>query len=269
MIKVPILTYHAFNITGASYKENDHVALASDLRTLQRLGLKVVSLYDIATHLINGTLSTIHGCVGISFDDGTDFDALDLIHPLHGTQRSMFGILADFQQETGTTVTATAFVIASKMARKQIAARDLFGKDWMRDSWWQPAQTSNLVHIGNHSWDHQHPAVPNPETGQPKSGRFDQITNFDEADKQIRKARDYIYAVAPGPSSALFAYPYGQTSDYLTEVYFPEHGEAGGSIAAFTCEPTAVVSSSNRWAIPRYVCGLHWHSSQSFEQLFR
>lgn len=269
MVKVPILTYHAFNITGTSYDENDHVALASDLRTLHRLGLQVVSLYDIAMHLINGTLSTLNGCVGISFDDGTDFDALDLIHPLHGLQRSMFGILFDFQHETGATVTATAFVIASKTARKHIATRDLFGKDWMQDSWWQPAQASNLVDIGNHSWDHQHPAVPNPETGQPKSGRFDTITNFDEADKQIRQARDYIHALAPGPSSALFAYPYGQTNDYLTEVYFPEYGEPGGSIAAFTCEPTAVGRTSKRWAIPRYVCGLHWRSPQAFEQLLR
>ena len=40
-MRVPVLTYHANNITGNDYASNDHVALAHDLRALHRKGLRM------------------------------------------------------------------------------------------------------------------------------------------------------------------------------------------------------------------------------------
>jgi hypothetical protein len=264
---LPIFTYHGFNIAGNAYADNDHVALASDLRTLHARGRKVFALSKIVDHLLLGTLAELGDGVGISFDDGTDFDAIDLTHPVHGRQRSLLGILSDFRQETGTAVIATAFVIASPAARLAIAHREVFGQDWMRSSWWPSAQASGLLEIGNHSWDHQHPALIDAHTGQPKSGRFDDITTLALAESELADAKRFIERVAPGPAAALFAYPYGQSNDFLRCDYLPHHLRRHGIRAAFGCTPAKVHAATDRWQIPRYVCGLHWKSAAEFSRL--
>jgi hypothetical protein len=40
--RVPVLTYHAHQITGATYETNDLEAFRTDLRTIRRLGLRIV-----------------------------------------------------------------------------------------------------------------------------------------------------------------------------------------------------------------------------------
>lgn len=264
---LPIFTYHGFNIAGNAYANNDHVALASDLRTLHQRGRKVFALSQIVEHLLLGTLDELAGGVGISFDDGTDFDAIDLTHPVHGWQRSLLGILDDFRIETGMAVIATAFVIASPAARQAIAQREVFGYDWMRSDWWQSAQATGLLEIGNHSWDHQHSAVIDAHSGRPQSGRFDDITTLALAETEIADAKRFIERVAPGPAAALLAYPYGESNDFLSRVYLPQHQASHGVRAAFGCVPAKLRRNTNRWQIPRYVCGLHWKSAAEFSRL--
>ena len=41
-MRVPVLAYHSNNISGNDYASNDHVALAEDLRMIQRSGLRIV-----------------------------------------------------------------------------------------------------------------------------------------------------------------------------------------------------------------------------------
>ena len=90
-MKVPVLTYHSMNINGDTYCQNDHLAFASDLETINELGFRVISLKKVVDWQLgllpdDVTLNT----VAITFDDGSWFDFYDLDHPDCGLQRSMF-----------------------------------------------------------------------------------------------------------------------------------------------------------------------------------
>jgi hypothetical protein len=65
--------------------------------------------------------------VAMTFDDGTDLDFRDRMHPLHGLQRGMLNILLDFIAVHGRRrqpqLHATAFVIASPEARGELDQR--------------------------------------------------------------------------------------------------------------------------------------------------
>ncbi|NND45698.1 MAG: hypothetical protein HKN58_10265, partial [Xanthomonadales bacterium] len=52
-VQVPVLTYHSVNIIRNTYAENDHIALAEDLRTIDRLGRRVVPL-ELAVEVARG-----------------------------------------------------------------------------------------------------------------------------------------------------------------------------------------------------------------------
>ncbi|HEX6635013.1 MAG TPA: hypothetical protein VF038_13665, partial [Usitatibacter sp.] len=71
---MPILTWHGMHVAGAGYGDNDHAAFAADLETLHRAGLSVVPLHAIVEALRAGRLDELAGCVGLSMDDGSDFD---------------------------------------------------------------------------------------------------------------------------------------------------------------------------------------------------
>src|SRR6185295_19416649 len=94
---VPILTWHAMHVDGAAYADNDHAALREDLEWLHGAGFHVVPLRAIVAALREGRLDALEGCVGLSMDDGSDFDYRDLPHPAWGPQRGMAGILEDFR----------------------------------------------------------------------------------------------------------------------------------------------------------------------------
>ena len=60
-MKVPVLTWHAMNVSGSGYVENDHVAFREDLEWLHGAGLRIVSLHQIATALRAGRLDALEG----------------------------------------------------------------------------------------------------------------------------------------------------------------------------------------------------------------
>ena len=51
-MRVPVLAYHAVNIAGNDYANNDHVAFAADLRMIDDLGLRVVPLHWVVEHIV-------------------------------------------------------------------------------------------------------------------------------------------------------------------------------------------------------------------------
>ena len=136
----------------------------------------------------------------------------------------------------------------------------LLGKGWWTDAWWRAAIDSGLMHIGNHSWDHNHETLPDSLSRGVRRGTFLAIDSKELADDEIRQAADYLRAHASNPGTALFAYPYGQSNRYLAKEYFPCYGGELGIEAAFTDRPAFLQPGCERWAIPRFVCGRDWSS---------
>ena len=85
----------------------------------------------------------------------------------------------------------------------------------------------------------------------------------------MRVAHDFIAAKAPNPAAAYFAYPYGDPSDFVADEYFPQHGERNGTIVAFCGLPGPLHDKSDRWRLPRYTCGMDWHSTDELAKILR
>ena len=162
----------------------------------------------------------------------------------------------------------TSFVIVSPQARATLDRTCLIGRGWWGEEWWQPALDTGRMAIESHSWDHQHDTLPQTATGLP-GGTFLNIDTQDAADMEILQASSYLDRGLPSRRTRLFAYPYGHVSDYLLQDYFPEQRMRHGLDGAFTTEPEPVHAQSNRWALGRYVCGLHWNSPAALEGLLR
>lgn len=200
----------------------------------------------------------------LSFDDGHDMDFVDVQHPTHGTQPSFASIMRESERITGTLLHATSFVIASPLARAQIQEHEMLGYPWMSDRWWNAAVASQHFHIASHSYDHLSPSVDAVKQRRDIRGDFSSIDCYDDANWQIRKARELIEFICPNPGSAtgsaLFAYPFGHTSRYLLDEYWPHFAHEHQTIGAVTCEPTLVVPATSCFEIPRLVFGMHWNA---------
>lgn len=266
MLRVPVLTYHAINIHGNDYATNDHVALASDLATIARLGYRIVPLHRVVDALDDPQLD-LEDAVAISFDDGSWFDWHDLDHPACGPQRSFANILRDHRARTGTFVHATSFVIASPAARAILDRTCMVGRGWWGDDWWPEAVREGLVAIESHSWDHNHDTLPETAQREQAKGTFRTIDTHGDADAEIRAAADFIDAHCAPHRSTLFAYPYGESNDYLVEEYLPRSAHEHRVRAAFSTEAAPVTSDSNRWCLPRYVCGRDWRDPAELDSL--
>ncbi len=268
MNNIPILTYHSLNIEGNNYLGNDHVAFREDIALLTALGWRVIPLADLVQLLLEPNAVWPEKSIAITFDDGTNFDFEDLPHPSAGLQRSMLNIMRDFavaNPGAQPTMHATSFVIASPDARDTMDRTGILGRGWMSERWWQPAVASGFFHIANHSWDHCHDSLPTIAQRDQLKGTFAGVDNKTDADAQIKLAAESIARVAPNPGVELFAFPYGTANSYLLEEYLPQQAEADGGQfvrAAFSVEPAPVTRGTNRWWIPRYVCGHHWKSSE-------
>jgi hypothetical protein len=270
---VPILTWHPQRVDGNDYDTNDHVAFARDLETIQRLGLRVVSLHTIAMALVRGELAHMQGCVGLSIDDGTDFDFHDLPHPTWGPQRGFARILADFRETHGfdaqPTLHLTSFTIVSPQAREQLDRTCMIGCRWWNDDWWREAEASGLVGIESHGWDHNHVSLDRTETGAAR-GTFD-IRDAEEAEREIGRAAEALREKRGRGGDVLFAYPYGPANAFLADEWLPRNAERHGIVAAFAAherkEP--VTAGSSRWRIPRYVFGEDWTTEAGLEALLR
>jgi hypothetical protein len=262
-MRAAILTYHSQNINGRDYRSNDHVALREDLALIGALGRPLVAVRAIVDALLGlADPAAVDGAVALSCDDGTLFDWHDRDHPVHGRQRSFANLIADAADRAGRSAPVrTAFVVASPAARREIDAGCYGGIPYSDDDWWVPASASGRVVIENHSWDHAHTCVGTIRQREQRKGTFLGIDNPDDADAQVRAAADFIDARLPARRTTLFAYPYGAASDYLADEYFPRYRDEHRVDAAFTDEPAIVTEATDRWRVPRFVCGLHWRSA--------
>jgi hypothetical protein len=270
-MRVPVLTYHAVNISGNDYANNDHVAFAADLRLIDDLGLRIVPVHWIVDQLLGVTDRNLAGCVALTCDDGSDFDFYDLDYPTYGPQRSLFNILRDFRAERGhdaqPDLHLTSFVIASPEAREQIDRLCLVGRGWMRETWWPQAAASGLMAIECHSWEHNHPALDETGgVGTPR-GSFSAIDTRARAEHEIAQAIAYLASRVGTQRISQFGFPYGQSNDFLVREYLPGRGAELGLKAAWSTDGRAVTPSENRWNLPRYVCGAHWKSPQELRSI--
>lgn len=273
IMRAIVLAYHAVNIAGNDYDNNDHVAFAADLRLIDDLGLRIVPLRWIVDELLGRADRGLARAVALTCDDGSDLDYFDTDYPGHGRQRSLFNALLDFRCERGREAQPglhlTSFVIASPEARAVIDRRCLFDRGWMRDTWWRAAQASGLISIENHSWDHNHAELPRTVQRDQVKGTFLSIDSYADADAEIRQASDWLDAHCPSRATSLFAYPYGESNDYLVEEYFPQCAREHRLRAAIGTQPAPIDPASNVWTLPRYVCGPHWSAPGGLEKLLR
>ncbi len=257
-MSVSILTYHSQNISGDGHDDNDHVALREDIMALRRAGVPVVPLGHVLDW-IDGEREDagVNGAVVLTFDDGCDFDVLDLDYPGFGVQRSFLGIMQDqLEARPGYALHATSFVIASEQARKTIDAGSLFGRGWISHEWWRTVDAGGLIAVENHGWDHNHPDLPGDERGS-----FHSIETHPQCLQQVVQAGGFIEHIT-GRWPNYFAYPFGESSDYIRDEFFPGHPEVHGCRAALGTEEGKVTRATDRWNLPRFVCGRDWKTAE-------
>ena len=269
-MRVPVLTYHSNNVSGNDYASNDHAALEQDLRLLRREGRRIVPLSRVVDVLLGeAPEAEVDGAVALSFDDGSWFDWHDLMHPTWGPQRGFAGILREFAAESGAPLHATSFVIVSPDARLTLDRTCLAGYGWWGDDWWRQATREGLLAIESHSWDHNHHTLPVTAQREQRKGSFHPIDTHADADAEIRQAADWLDGFLAPHRASLFAYPYGESNDYLVHEYLPRFMREHRLRAAFDTEPGPVHRASNRWRLPRYVCGQHWDSPDGLLRVLR
>jgi hypothetical protein len=217
--------------------------------------------------------SAVEKAVAISFDDGADLDYYDFTHPQYGQIRSFYNILCDFQEEIGSVAQpylhASAFVIASPLVRKELDARCLqpTGLRGMGDDWWGEANRSELMSIYNHSWDHNHPEASRVCEKNQQKGSFTVIDTYAECQGEVQQAAEYIHHKITPSWPELFAYPWGQSSEYLRETYFRAFPDYHRTLAAFGATGGYVTPASSRWHLPRFVCGSQLYGWQTTARL--
>lgn len=259
------------HVSGNAYHDNDHIAFAEDLRVIRDEGFRIVPLTRVEELHAKGD-ETAERMVALTCDDGPDFDYRDLTHPTAGPQRSLANILADFGAENSQTdheLSLTAFVIVSPEARAILDRTCMIGAGWWNDDWWRPAIESGRMLIGNHSWDHNHHTLPGEGPFGAKRGSFRSIDTRERADFEVATAARHLWDAAPNRGAAWFAYPYGESNEYLEREYFPRFGETLGLSAAFGDSPEPVTKSSSRWRLPRYVLGRDWKDPQGLRRVLR
>lgn len=264
---VPVLTYHAMNVNGRDYADNDHVALARDIEWLHAQGWRIVPLRTAVCALFEGGPPLPPRSCALSFDDGSWFDWHDLEHPGHGRQRGMAGILRDFRDRHGVAVHATSFVIVSPEARIELDRTCMLGTGWWGHAWWAAAEAEGLVAIESHSFDHNHHTLAVTAVRNGPRGRFDMIVDEATAEAEIIAASRWLDALLPMRRTRLLAYPYGQSSAFLRDDFLPRRVADHGLVAAFGTEPRAMRATDSRWNLPRFVCGADWRSVDDLARL--
>jgi peptidoglycan/xylan/chitin deacetylase (PgdA/CDA1 family) len=272
-----VLTYHSHHVVGPGYELNDHIAFAQDLVTISECGYRFISVDELIADFDRGYRHSNRDAkrVALTFDDGAIFDVEDFTHPVFGHQPSFLKIMQDFRRTTtgvgASGLHATSFVIASGDARRVMETTPdpnytflLPGS--MTDKWWRPAIETGLFSIGNHSWDHLHPALVTVAHSRQIRADFTKVDNDADADAQILEASTLIARNA-GQKPKAFAYPFGHVNPFLRDDYFPRKGASLGLSVAFGTEPSVVLPHTNRWDIPRFTCGHHWTRSSQLKGL--
>ncbi|MGD9583623.1 MAG: polysaccharide deacetylase family protein [Lysobacterales bacterium] len=272
-MRVPVLTYHAVNVGGSDYANNDHAAFAEDLALIQRLGRRVLPLRRVVDVLLGRADEDLHDAVALSCDDGSDLDYFDLDFPGYGEQRSFYGSLLDFRERFGPGVQPdlhlTCFVIADPEARARMDQACLFGRDWMGGRWWRPAGESGLIAIENHSFDHNHPCLPSPGPHGLVRGDFHAVGDDAQAEFEIAQAQRWLGDYLAPQRPRLFCYPFGHVNAFLRTDWLPRRGPELGIDAAFGDGAEPLTAASDRWNLPRYICGWHWKSPEQLERILR
>jgi peptidoglycan/xylan/chitin deacetylase (PgdA/CDA1 family) len=274
-----VLAYHSHRVLGDDYAQNDHVALFTDLRTIHAHGARIVPLaaiVDAVAGNVDGRSGDAATEVGITFDDGPVYDAVDFVHPRFGAQRGFLGILRDFAGELGAraqpSLCATSFVIASPAARRCMErtydrTHSYVGDDALNDDWWNDAIASGVLAIANHSWDHLHEGLPVVAHSANARGDFAKVASPHDADAQIAQAAEYLARRTHGRDAPFFAYPYGHYNRFLVDEYLPANARRLRLCAAFTTDARPIATGDNRWCLPRYVCGHHWTSPDGLREI--
>ena len=214
----------------------------------------------IVDALLSDRLGDLAGCVGLSFDGGASLDAED-------TKLADGEIIDSFQRilresSTGGFVHATSFVVTGGKAPPDFDPDKLPATRWTGD-WWGKAARSGLLKIESHGWDHQRISGPD------NVDSFEEIGDYATANFQIRQATDRIDAALGGGYCRLFAYPNGESSNYLVQEYFPRHYSEHHVKAAFLTRPEPVSSGNSRWMLPRFVCGRDWQDPEELASLLQ
>ncbi|GAB4184703.1 MAG: hypothetical protein Tsb002_07930 [Wenzhouxiangellaceae bacterium] len=268
-LRIPVLCYHSQIVTGADYADNGHMALASDLEMITDAGKRIVPLHWLGEWL-DGQRDTnsLKDAVAISFDDGLLSDYQTVSHPEHGDLPGFLPLLEDFHNgprgHQQPDLHATSFVIVSPQAQDDLDQRCHGNIGWQGCAAWAAADSHPLLAVENHSWDHNHETCS--EAPGNRQGNFLAIDSFRLCQQEVRRASEELTRVL-GRRPRLFAYPYGEYSDYLSREYLPRYGAELGLIAAFTTAGDYVRQSHNRWLLPRFVHGWHWRSPQVLADL--
>ena len=270
--RIPVLTWHGYNVFGNSYETNDLIAFAKDLRSIDDAGFAVVPLVEVA-RWVRGERRDFAAfkrpVVALSCDDGTDYDWRDVSHPDYGAQTGFASSIRAFHQTRPGAqpgLTLTSFVIASASARVQIDRSAMQAQGALNDDWWRAANDSGLLTVESHGWDHNHPTVSPVVQREQRTGDFFAIDTFAECDMHVRAASQFIESRG-GRRPQLFAYPWTQASAYMRHEYMPKHAEQNGSIAAFGGQSDYITRESDRWYLPRFVFGPDWNSAAGLRAL--
>ena len=259
-----ILTYHSLNASGWCYHDNDHIALWNDLCLLAHLNYTVLPLQTFVDAIHGHCISSLPpDSVALTCDDGPDHDYLDFYHPQAGLLPS-FKSIVEQARRSGQSASMTSFVIANPHAREQLDKACIAGRNQWNDSWWKEATQDDSWSIACHSWDHNHPSVVPRITPNVEPGKFCNIDTPQMADLQIKEAMELIQATTNGEAKQWLAFPYGESNDFLREVYLPSCGCVS---AAFTTEGAYLDDETHQFEIPRFVCGEHWSSPAGLVKL--
>lgn len=266
--RIPVLCYHSMNADTEHYYGNDHIALTEDLSLLKQYGYRLISGMDIIDFITGEKhYSVADKVVCISIDDAPVLDYFDYQSPKIGRVRSFRSIfLAStiFQESEASILN---FAIVDEATREELDQACMQGNgDWHSD-WWQSAIAEGLYDMANHSFDHMHGALKQTRHSRGEKGNFFAVDNYLDADQQIRQGYNALQNYTNGSATPLFAYPYGHCSNYLRDEYFPEYSDEHHQKGAFTTAGEYVTRQTNRWSIPRFVCGEHWKSPADFRQL--
>src|SRR6056297_2604645 len=241
-----ILTWHSISVLDNTHAGNDLIAFSEDLELLDRLGWVVLPLSDALARRAAGTLP--ERAVVLTMDDGSIMDFHDFDHPACARQTSVFNRISQFAAalpgDSPHVPHVTSFVIASPEARDELDRVDYMSLGVWPDDWWAPANASGLMCVESHSWDHNHGSLARTVQRNNRRGDFRHIETEAECLAEVDRA-----------------------SDYLRREYLPRHAASVGIEAALGCTPEPVDPASDRWYLPRYVCGRDWKSVTDLELL--
>lgn len=263
-----VLAWHSINVTGNAYADNDLIAFSEDLQLLDRTGWTVLPLGEAWSGLRQGRLP--ERTVVLTLDDGSIMDWHPFEHPTCGPQRSMRDRLDDFASslpaDSRHRPHASAFVMASPDARAELDRADYFSLGVWGDDWWAAANRTGRMAVESHSWDHNHPSLAATVGPGDRPRDFLSIDDETTCRAEIEPASDYIERRS-GRRPRFFAYPWGQASEFMRRDFLPRHGDGLGLEAALGCDPEPATPDSDRWFLPRYVCGRDWKAPEELDRL--